>query len=453
MRFLAALSIAIGAATYSGTAVAACTVPSYNTFYGTPDGYSAADAFVGKFDYPAAPTEPLPAFMAIDFTSDWKAYLQGALDYAFEGNEAVEFDVAQNTAREWYHALWMHPDASGREFLRGLTQERASRPDQYKDGLAKEFQTWAIGFYNSFGAAEFHEVWANPCDPDVSALLFPVGTVTFKLLFTEATSADLPYLANAPSWMAHIGRSDPVVDGVQPVRVRPMQLLQVDIAVRDDDAAETGWVFGTFVYSNDVASADPWRKLKPVGLSWGNDPTVLPGNPLSENVTDMALAGTLFGWPERLELGWGGRMNGPADNLLSSCTSCHGTAQFPRSDDFSNFPRLPVAPADYPQRLLDYFRNIEPGVAFDPMTKFRNSTVEVPAFPLDYSLQVQSGLERICNAARRMDPPFDTEPVPAVCVEANYLVTPMMAAPITDEVLKRQELNKVDWDQYEPPIR
>lgn len=64
----------------SVVAHAACIVPSYNTFFGTPPGHVEADAFKGRFDYPAAPTEPLPAFMSIDFRADWKGYLWGALD-------------------------------------------------------------------------------------------------------------------------------------------------------------------------------------------------------------------------------------------------------------------------------------------------------------------------------------------------------------------------------------
>lgn len=435
----------------SVAAHAACIVPSYNTFFGTPPGHVEADAFKGRFDYPAAPTEPLPAFMSIDFRADWKGYLWGALDYAFDGNEAVDFNVEQNKSRDWYHALWMHPNGSGREFLRGLTKERASSDEQYAEGLMGSFDTWAIGFYNSFGASTFQRVWANPCDPDLSDIRFPVGTVTFKLLFTEATSTQLPYLDGTPSWDADIGRGGAPAD-----RIKPMQLLQIDVAVRDDDATETGWVFGTFVYNSAVEATDPWRRLRPVGLSWGNDPTVAPHGPLIENVIDPTLQTILFGWDARSELGWGGRVNGPADNLISGCTACHGAAQFPRSDDFDNLPDDPAPAAEYAQRLAEYFRNIAPGEVFDPTSQLFGSDIDIPAFALDYSLQLQTGLERICAAAGRKpipDKPFDTEPVPQVCIPGSYLATTLSTNGPVDELERRRQLDEVDWSRYQDPIR
>jgi hypothetical protein len=432
-------------------AQAACVVPSYNAFFGIPTGQTEADAFVGKFDYAQSPTEPLPAFMSIDFRSDWKGYLWGALDYAFEGNETVDFDIGQNPARDWYHALWMHPNGSGREFLRGLTKERASSDEQYTEGLMGSFDTWAIGFYNAFGGSTFARVWANPCDPDLSDVRFPVGTVTFKLLFTSATSVQLPYLAGAPSWDADVGRG-----GDPASRIRPMQLLQIDIAVRDINATETGWVFGSFVYNSAVTATDPWRRLRPVGLSWGNDPTVAPHGALLETVIDPTLKDILFGWDARPELGWGGRMNGPADNLISGCTACHGTAQFPRSDDFDNFPDDPVPASGYAQRLADYFRNIAPGEVFDPTSQLFGSDIDIPAFALDYSLQLQVGLERMCAAAGRKpvpDKPFDTEPMPQVCIPDSYQARLFSTSGTLDEVERQRQIEAVDWSRYQDPIR
>ena len=432
-------------------ALGQCVVPSYNQAYGVPPNYTASQAFVARVNYPSTPTEKLPSFMNKDFRADWKAYMNDVLDYALDGNEVVDFKVAENIRRDWYHAIWMQQGKSGREFVHGLTKERASRPGQYAPALTASFDTWAVGFYNSYGATEFAKVWADPCDPDISHILFPVGTVSFKLLFTTATDHDLPYLSGSPEWMADTDRDTSPTHTA--TRVHPVHLLQVDIAVRDDRAGPTGWLFGTFVYNSAVASGDPWRRLRPVGLSWGNDPTQPPGTALSENVVDPTLSGIVFGWAERPEMGWGGRVNGPADNLLSSCESCHGSGQFPRSDDFHNLPTTPATPAMYGQRLNDYFRDIKPGEVFDPQTKFPGDpTVFVSASAVDYSLQMQTGLEHLCLAASKGEKPFDTEPAPVVCMPSAHTTTlqpfgrPNVAA-------QKRELESVDWTAYEDPIR
>ena len=52
-----------------------------------------------------------------------------------------------------------------------------------------------------------------------------------------------------------------------------MHFLQVDIAVRDSRADDTtGWVFGTFMYHDSVENENPWKRLMPVCLMWGNNP-------------------------------------------------------------------------------------------------------------------------------------------------------------------------------------
>ena len=143
-------------------ALGQCVVPSYNQAYGVPPNYTASQAFVARVNYPSTPTEKLPSFMNKDFRADWKAYMNDVLDYALDGNEVVDFKVAENMRRDWYHAIWMQQGKSGREFVHGLTKERASRPGQYAPALTASFDTWAVGFYNSYGATEFAKVWAIP---------------------------------------------------------------------------------------------------------------------------------------------------------------------------------------------------------------------------------------------------------------------------------------------------
>ncbi len=68
--------------------------------------------------------------------------------------------------------------------------------------------------------------------------------------------------------------------------------------------------------------------MVPVGLMWGNDPTLNQaafdsGKRATESVI---MTDKVQGHP--LKLGWLRRLNGPVDNPISSCLSCHSTAQF-----------------------------------------------------------------------------------------------------------------------------
>ena len=74
------------------------------------------------------------------------------------------------------------------------------------------------------------------------------------------------------------------------------------------------------------------------------------------------------------DLGLYGRMNGPVDNPISSCLSCHSTAQDPLSS-------APMFPPDG-EPVARWFRNIPSGQPFS-----------APANPLDYSLQVAYGIQ------------------------------------------------------------
>ena len=54
--------------------------------------------------------------------------------------------------------------------------------------------------------------------------------------------------------------------------IAPMNLIQMDIMVRDDRAIDTGgWVFGNFAYNGKLGNENRWDNLIPVGIQWGND--------------------------------------------------------------------------------------------------------------------------------------------------------------------------------------
>jgi hypothetical protein len=114
----------------------------------------------------------------------------------------------------------------------------------------------------------------------------------------------------------------------------------MDWAVRDE-RSPTGWVFGTSMYNGNMVDRDvsdeglcpglevhtepqmqPWDRLTPVGVQWGNDPQLTQKafesddcpqerwiNPVANNLRE-SLGGKRPFW------GWNGRLNGPGD---SSC--------------------------------------------------------------------------------------------------------------------------------------
>ena len=410
----------LGLLTSVSAASAECVLPDFQL---PPDDPSTA-TFALSLDYPA--TDPsLDRFStATDFREDWKGYLNEVLAYAFEGNVENDFVVQDNPVRDWFHTPWLHEGHSGREYVHGLTRERSSRPNELQDGVDEFFQNWGIGFYNELAASTLGEIWTDFCDPSLDALRavdFPEGSVSFKVLFTEASEAEIDALTGAPTWTAHIHTQGPPCrrDEPCPRAERTVTLLQIDVAIKDARASETGWVFGTFVYDQRLTDRAPWERLVPISIGWGNDPDAAPGESLSENIIHEDFEDVFFGWAGRPHMGWNGRANGPVDNPLSSCVSCHGTAQFPRSDTFANILPSRLSLTD-PEILSIYFQNVMGGNLFDPDVVPRppfQSDLVIPV-ALDYSLQTQLGLEQLCFTWVDGRSPFDTvDTKPAICPE------------------------------------
>lgn len=413
----------------SCTAVAKCDLKNY---YQDP---LAGGNFQLKLDYPAQGQTTDRFETRTDFRQDWQGYLKEVLQYAWEGQIEVDFVAQKNQKRAWFHAPWLHVGNFGREKVHGLTKERVSRPFELENNVDGFFNNWGIGYFNAAAASQLGKIWTDFCNPSIGALesvQFPEGSVTFKMLFTDAPADKIKALSGAPTWQAHIHQKgfrpgddpDHTIDGICdatepcPRAIAAVSLLQVDVAIKDKRAGGTGWVFGTFVYDIDkIATADKWNRLTPISISWGNDPSVFPGGELLETKINKAFRGRHYGWDERPTLGWGGRANGPVDNPVSGCTACHGAAQFPASTQYGNWPKHDHEYSD--QELLKfYFRNIKSGELFDPIVK-PDSPFAKEAFKpvaLDYSLQTQLGLERLCLAWANKDDVFAELSVdPTVC--------------------------------------
>jgi hypothetical protein len=341
------------------------TFPDFG-FAPSEDEYSGP-LFRLSQDYPQElpGDDELPPFLDIDFSKDEASaieYLDAVLNYAFEGNEEVDFRVENNDVRDWYHMPWQHYGASGREGIHGLTREAVAVPQQFANtqladsppsnvAVGGRFTTWAVGFYNSFGGYTIGQSWANPEDPQ-AGMVFPEGTVVFKLLFTEAGEDNgVPYLANPQSWDAYVyehlsadGIGSEPIDA--PRVVREVNLIQMDVMIRDDrtlDLSGTGWLFGTYLYNGTLDPDGGFRNLVPLGLQWGNDPDVTDpaDNPMNQPIevdwdtpteTNPLLDETVINSSPDVpynHLGWGLRLSGPVDYYRSSCQSCHATAEWP----------------------------------------------------------------------------------------------------------------------------
>jgi hypothetical protein len=347
--------------------------------------------FVLSADYPTTrpPAENYP-WLNLDFRTQGFDYLRRVLAYVYEGNITgpVEqtWQIHKNTVRRWYHAPWMDVERNGREFVRGLTRERTSLPGElWEDPPSPPAQNWAVGFYNAPGGFVIGQMWKDPMKPDPTAAgEFPEGTVGAKLLFTAAQVRDVPYLRGSVEWLANI-HSNINCRGSFPDelplcerQIQTVRLLQIDVAIKDNRAKDTGgWVYGTFVYDGFAAGGSPWERMVPVGLMWGNDPGITPdqvnaGYQLKENIINRAKM-------PRQHLGCAGRLNGPVDNPVSSCLSCHGLAQFPVPD------MIPKA-CDGSAESLKFFQNLTKDSPRPPGTHW-----------FDYSLQLSTGFRNFCE--------------------------------------------------------
>jgi hypothetical protein len=178
----------------------------------------------------------------------------------------------------------------------------------------------------------------------------------------------------------------------------------MDIAVKDPRSTTTGWVFATYDYDSTLTSSEPnaWKRLTPVGMMWGDDPTVnANGQPLTETWINPALPAALS------HPGLNGRLIGPVDNAKSSCISCHSTAQIDRgvvvssgapASAFTGAATIIPAACTTAQRA-NWLRDLASGSAFG-VTDANGTGCNIVATPtgttlysLDNSLQLEVGLE------------------------------------------------------------
>jgi hypothetical protein len=381
-----ALALSVGAAS-------AGTFPDYG--YQPPASYKGP-VFQLSQHYPQTlPKGPLPAFFKLlpsplsnDFEA-WRPYAEAVKHYCLEGNVENDWYVQNNKVRAWYHAPWQHYGPLGREGIHGLTKEAQIQPKQLAPTQTASGQTFAVGIYNDIGAYTIGQVWKNPQDPDPSATSSPHsfhdGTVVCKPLFADVDLSQVPFLANPVLWQAYITDSfDSANRGIKPVA-----LIQMDFAVRDSRIPGTGWIFGTFQYNGAVTGKPGWDNLVPVGVMWGNDPedtgdSYTNKQPSVTRINPDLKETAINARPELppTHLGWNGRLDGPVDNPVSACLSCHMTAESPQLSPMNpTFQAPDKVPPVGSKEWMRWFQNEPAGKPFSAGAK---ST--------DFSLQLAGGI-------------------------------------------------------------
>jgi hypothetical protein len=334
--------------------------------------------------YPTSPPANDATWLSIDFTqgvAGANSYLYALRDYSFAGMIDSDFRPEANSVRQWFHMPMMNFSSTRREPTHGLTTERSVNGPELGVKLGVTIHNYAIGFYNAVGAYTIGQVWKSGTPAVVSSQFSP-GTMTFKILFSDAAPSDFQgadILAGAPQWT--------IATASGPKTVR---LMQMDVATTDA-RSPTGWVFGTFAFDTNATDASPWNRMRPVGLSWGNDLGFTPADAQSgkklqqTTISDQAPAFAAS------HLGWAGRANGPVDNPISGCLSCHSTAQFPVAASITF-----NAKCDTDDKKMQWFRTFNGQQSFGAIDATTCAPkAGVTTVPLDFSLQMQVSVQSL----------------------------------------------------------
>ena len=384
LGIIAALTLFVGGAN-------AGTFPDYG--YQAPSSYKGP-TFTLSQNYPKAlPNSVPPAFFKLlpsPLTNDfekWRPYAEAVKNYCLEGNVDTDWYVEKNKVRAWFHAPWQHYGPLGREGIHGLTKEAQIQSKQLAATQTTTGQTYAVGIYNDIGGYTFGQVWKDPQNPDPTYTnqpnSFHDGTVVCKPLFADIDLKQVPFLVNPVLWQAYITNTFNSSDR----SVKQVALIQMDFAVRDSRIPGTGWIFGTFQYNGAKTGKPGWDNLVPVGVMWGNDPennqdTYTNKQPTVTKINPDLKQTAINSKPELppTHLGWNGRLDGPVDNPVSACMSCHMTAESPQLS-----PLNPSFQANPPpvgsKEWMRWFQNEMAGHPFD-----------TGALSTDYSLQLADGI-------------------------------------------------------------
>lgn len=280
-----------------------------------------------------------------------------------------DFEEWDASSAGWYNQPWLstirdgiHGTYIGSEFPAAMFP---------KSGLRAPMTTHVLVYYDEQAAYSLGSVWDEAGDPSLSSRegQFAEGAIIVKPAFTTANPSTWPPMADGFSWTLWGSPTSAEESTGTDRELIDTTLFQFDIIVKDTQSSpESQWVFSTLVYDKD-ADGTVWDKMVPLGVMWGNDPSV--NSPIDCNYLPSVdncptLSETWINPDAPLysmeTLGWGGRLSGPNDGAvdinaaiyqgegdpaapypdryaMSSCMSCHGPAEF-ESESFL----LPVPP-------------------------------------------------------------------------------------------------------------
>ncbi|MBP9708634.1 MAG: hypothetical protein KBD78_13425, partial [Oligoflexales bacterium] len=184
-------------------------------------------------------------------------------------------------------------------------------------------QNWGVALFNEPGGYGIGQIFPEGRSQNIKSFQFPVGTVSTKLLFTGASTQQVPLIENAMQINAMINGGGTCEGKLNPRELTTMRHIQMDVMMRFGDGSDD-WIFGVFAYSPSYVEKY-WQGMVPIGVQFG-----------------VAKHETVAVYEDMKPNGFEGRLNGPGDNPLSSCFSCHARAQWPEP----TLQRMPFAPAD-----------------------------------------------------------------------------------------------------------
>lgn len=351
---------------------------------GIPQGYVG---FQGSYDYPidnppppqdgypwtkVLNGKPISQETALQYMEVVKNYIaEDMISLLSDTGKQGESSNWNPDQRGWYNEPWLSSIRGG---IHGVyTGSTCFSPILFpKSNLKEPFTTYVYVLYDKVAGTSLENVWgaSDGIFPSFAnnAAQFPEGSIIVKAALSTAMEDEWEPMTGALSWDIYTEPFD-CKSGQQEkkAKVFPVNFFQFDIIVKDSIAEpKTGWVFSTLTYDKDVAVESKtveniWNdQMVFLGAMWGNDPDVVdPTAPLSE--TWINPDAPIYA---KETLGWGGRLSGPNDgavqnppyatcsgagcdpakpcqgktcdyvpvsgpNLaMSSCMSCHSTAQY-----------------------------------------------------------------------------------------------------------------------------
>ncbi|MCX6117887.1 MAG: hypothetical protein NT027_10110 [Proteobacteria bacterium] len=222
--------------------------------------------------------------------------------------------------KRWYHMPWLQSvgakatnNGRGRDSIWGLTREGIDLNGPFswpvRIGSTCLGQEWGLALFNEPGAFAIGQAFPAGTNIDPPKAVFPVGTVSSKLLFAAADPAAVPEIATAMQIQAWINGGGKCSTN-EPRQLTTMYHIQNDIMLKFGPNPGD-WIFGVFVHNPKkiLSEANPqgyWQGMEPLGVQWGTQ-----------------LAETIVVSDELKPNGNGGRLNGPADGSSSNCYGCH----------------------------------------------------------------------------------------------------------------------------------